>query len=111
MPAEPPLKLFLGGLSVTMGNPKVMVFYLALLPSIIDMQALDGLGYAELVVVTAPRAGCGFRRLRASRRPRPATVHQRQRHPDGQQDVRAWSWPAPPRRSRPADAAECPDAG
>jgi threonine/homoserine/homoserine lactone efflux protein len=52
MPAEPPLKLFLAGLSVTMGNPKVMVFYLALLPSIIDMQALDGLGYAELVAVT-----------------------------------------------------------
>lgn len=52
MPVEPPLKLFLGGLSVTMGNPKVMVFYLALLPSIIDMQALDGLGYAELVAVT-----------------------------------------------------------
>ncbi len=52
IPAEPPLRLFLAGLSVTMGNPKVMVFYLALLPSIIDMQALDGLGYAELVVVT-----------------------------------------------------------
>lgn len=53
MPAEPPLKLFLAGLSVTMGNPKVMVFYLALLPSIIDMQAMDGLGYVELVAVTA----------------------------------------------------------
>ncbi|MHB2167481.1 LysE family translocator [Alsobacter sp. R-9] len=53
VPAEKPLRLFLAGLSVTMGNPKVMVFYLALLPSLIDMTALDGLGYAELVAVTA----------------------------------------------------------
>ncbi len=53
VPAEAPLRLFLAGLSVTMGNPKVMVFYLALLPSLIDMAALDGLGYAELVLVTA----------------------------------------------------------
>lgn len=52
-PGEPPGRLFLAGLSVTMGNPKVMVFYLALLPSLIDMTALDGLGYAELVAVTA----------------------------------------------------------
>jgi len=52
-PGEPAGRLFLAGLSVTMGNPKVMVFYLALLPSLIDMTALDGLGYAELVAVTA----------------------------------------------------------
>ena len=30
-------ELFLGGLAVTMGNPKVMVFYLALLPNLIDL--------------------------------------------------------------------------
>ena len=36
---DKPVRLFLAGLAVTMGNPKVMVFYLALLPSLIDLQA------------------------------------------------------------------------
>src|SRR5918992_3542427 len=31
-------QMFLAGLAVTMGNPKIMVFYLALLPAIIDLQ-------------------------------------------------------------------------
>ena len=52
-PREHPARLFLAGLSVTMGNPKVMVFYLALLPNIIDLRGLTALGYAELVGVTA----------------------------------------------------------
>jgi threonine/homoserine/homoserine lactone efflux protein len=50
--AEHPAKLFLGGLAVTMGNPKVMVFYLALLPTIIDLTRVTLLGYAELVTAT-----------------------------------------------------------
>jgi threonine/homoserine/homoserine lactone efflux protein len=49
---EHPVKLFLGGLAVTMGNPKVMVFYLALLPTILDLTRVTALGYAELVTVT-----------------------------------------------------------
>ncbi|KAB2914868.1 MAG: LysE family translocator [Hyphomicrobiaceae bacterium] len=47
-----PLRLFLAGLAVTMGNPKVMVFYLALLPSIIDLAAVSVLGWLELSAVT-----------------------------------------------------------
>jgi threonine/homoserine/homoserine lactone efflux protein len=35
-----------------MGNPKVMVFYLALLPSILDLGRVTPAGYAGLVVVT-----------------------------------------------------------
>lgn len=50
--AEHPARLFLGGLAVTMGNPKVMVFYLALLPTIIDLTRVTLLGYAELVLAT-----------------------------------------------------------
>lgn len=50
--AENPAKLFLGGLAVTMGNPKVMIFYLALLPTIIDLTRVTLLGYAELVLAT-----------------------------------------------------------
>ncbi len=50
--AEHPAKVFLGGLAVTMGNPKVMVFYLALLPTIVDLTRITLLGYAELVGAT-----------------------------------------------------------
>lgn len=50
--AEHPARLFLGGLAVTLGNPKVMVFYLALLPTLFDLTAVTMLGYAELVAVT-----------------------------------------------------------
>lgn len=41
--------LFLTGLALTIGNPKIMVFYLALLPSLIDMKAITPLGLVELV--------------------------------------------------------------
>jgi threonine/homoserine/homoserine lactone efflux protein len=43
------LKLFLAGMTVTLGNPKIMMFYMALLPSIIDIQAVTMVGWAELV--------------------------------------------------------------
>jgi len=49
---ERPLRLFLAGLAVTMGNPKVMVFYLALLPALIDTARVTLAGYAALVAVT-----------------------------------------------------------
>jgi len=50
--AERPIRLFLAGLSLTLGNPKTMVFYLALLPNLIDLASITPLGYAELVLVT-----------------------------------------------------------
>ena len=49
---ENPVMLFAAGLAVTLGNPKTMVFYMALLPSIIDLAAVTVLGFAELVAVT-----------------------------------------------------------
>ena len=45
------LRMFLTGLAVTIGNPKIMVFYLALLPAIIDTASVTAAGLAELVVV------------------------------------------------------------
>jgi threonine/homoserine/homoserine lactone efflux protein len=57
---EKPLRLFLGGLAVTMGNPKVMVFYLALLPALIDTARVTIVGYAELVAVTLGVLGLVF---------------------------------------------------
>lgn len=46
---QSPLKLFLAGMTVTLGNPKIMMFYMALLPSIIDVGAVTMVGWAELV--------------------------------------------------------------
>ena len=42
-------KMFLAGLTVTLGNPKIMIFYVALLPSIIDLAGVTLVGWAELV--------------------------------------------------------------
>lgn len=47
-----PFKLFLTGMAVTMGNPKIMMFYMALLPTIIDIRHVTLIGWAELVAVT-----------------------------------------------------------
>jgi threonine/homoserine/homoserine lactone efflux protein len=43
-------RLFAAGMAVTLGNPKIMVFYLALLPAIIDLKAVTLIGWAELTV-------------------------------------------------------------
>jgi threonine/homoserine/homoserine lactone efflux protein len=54
MPSEDsPAKLFLAGMAVTLGNPKIMMFYLALLPTIIDLGAVTVLGWAELTLTMA----------------------------------------------------------
>lgn len=45
-----PVRMFLAGMAVTLGNPKIMVFYLALLPSIINVEAITLLGWAELAL-------------------------------------------------------------
>jgi threonine/homoserine/homoserine lactone efflux protein len=47
------LKLFAAGMAVTLGNPKIMMFYLALLPTIIDLASVTVLGWAELTVTMA----------------------------------------------------------
>ncbi|GLQ57027.1 lysine transporter LysE [Devosia nitrariae] len=43
-------KLFLTGMTVTLGNPKIMMFYLALLPTILDLSAVGLVGWAELTL-------------------------------------------------------------
>ncbi|MGD1876405.1 MAG: LysE family translocator [Kiloniellaceae bacterium] len=42
-------RLFAAGMAVTLGNPKIMVFYLALLPAIIDLKAMTVPGWLELI--------------------------------------------------------------
>ncbi|CAN5171592.1 LysE family translocator [soil metagenome] len=43
--------LFFAGLSISLGNPKVIGFYVALLPNLIDLDHAGLLGYAELAGV------------------------------------------------------------
>ena len=45
-------RLFLGGLAVTLGNPKTIVFYLALMPNLFDLKLVTPFAYAELVAIT-----------------------------------------------------------
>lgn len=45
------IEMFLAGFAVTIGNPKIMVFYLALLPSIIELNEVSFGIWAELVLV------------------------------------------------------------
>jgi threonine/homoserine/homoserine lactone efflux protein len=47
------IKLFLTGMAVTLGNPKIMMFYLALLPTIIDLGSVTLVGWAELTLTMA----------------------------------------------------------
>lgn len=54
MPSQDsPLKLFAAGMAVTLGNPKIMMFYLALLPMIIDLASVSIVGWLELTLTMA----------------------------------------------------------
>lgn len=44
------VKLFAAGMAVTLGNPKIMVFYLALLPAIIDLAEVTVAGWLALTL-------------------------------------------------------------
>ena len=89
---DSPAKLFLAGMAVTLGNPKIMMFYLALLPTIIDLGSVTMLGWAELTVTMAivliaidlawaARRGAGAKA--AEEQPRHADRQPRQRHHHG----------------------------
>ena len=50
---DSPLRMFLAGMAVTLGNPKIMMFYLALLPTIIDLGSVTVAGWLELTLTMA----------------------------------------------------------
>ena len=50
---DSPAKLFFAGMAVTLGNPKIMMFYLALLPTIIDLASVTVAGWLELTLTMA----------------------------------------------------------
>ncbi|WP_114811387.1 LysE family translocator [Paraburkholderia kururiensis] len=45
---QSPWRMFVAGLMVTLGNPKIMVFYLALLPTIVDLSRVGTVAWLEL---------------------------------------------------------------
>jgi threonine/homoserine/homoserine lactone efflux protein len=47
-PQQKPLKLFLGSLTLTLGNPKPMIFFVALLPTVVPLETLSYYGYVEV---------------------------------------------------------------
>ena len=47
-PCGADFRLFVTGMAITLGNPKLMAFYLALLPSIVDLARISLIGWAEL---------------------------------------------------------------
>jgi threonine/homoserine/homoserine lactone efflux protein len=51
--ARSPWKLFLAGMAVTLGNPKIMMFYMALLPTIVDLRAITLGDWAGLTLTMA----------------------------------------------------------
>ncbi|MBU9676139.1 LysE family translocator [Burkholderia multivorans] len=46
---QSPVRMFVAGTLVTLGNPKIMLFYLALLPTIVDLTHVGVVAWAELV--------------------------------------------------------------
>jgi threonine/homoserine/homoserine lactone efflux protein len=63
-PATAPLELdaaleqtrwqaFAGSLTLTLGNPKPMLFFLALLPTVVPLERLDATGFAEIACAIA----------------------------------------------------------
>jgi threonine/homoserine/homoserine lactone efflux protein len=45
------LQLFMGSLALTLGNPKTMVFFLAVLPTVVDLKHLTVGGFCEIAMV------------------------------------------------------------
>jgi threonine/homoserine/homoserine lactone efflux protein len=72
---------FVGSLTLTLGNPKPMLFFLALLPTVVPLERLDATGFAAIAfaiavilplvlgmyVLAASRARRWFRSPRATR--------------------------------------------
>jgi threonine/homoserine/homoserine lactone efflux protein len=46
-------RLFLTGVAINLGNPKVIVFFLALLPTVVDLSNLTPFGFTELALIIA----------------------------------------------------------
>ncbi len=52
-PVRRPRALFWGGLTLTLSNPKPMLFFLALLPTVVPLETLNAFGHLEIVAAIA----------------------------------------------------------
>jgi len=48
--AQKPWRMFLAGMAITLGNPKIMVFYLAVVPTLLDLAHLTLAAWSELTL-------------------------------------------------------------
>ena len=69
---QSPWRMFGAGLTITLGNPKIMVFYLALLPTLVDLNRVGAAAWIELtaimfVVLAAVDIGWALLAVRARR--------------------------------------------
>jgi threonine/homoserine/homoserine lactone efflux protein len=44
-------QLFFGSLALTLGNPKVVIFFVSILPTVVDLETLNLLGFVELSAI------------------------------------------------------------
>ena len=44
--------MFFAGMMITLGNPKIVIFYVALLPALVDLSRMTLLAWGELAAVT-----------------------------------------------------------
>ena len=51
--SQRPSRLFAASLALTLGNPKTMVFFLALLPTVVELDRLTAAGFAEIAAIIA----------------------------------------------------------
>jgi len=51
--SQHPSRLFAGSLALTLGNPKTIVFFLALLPTVVKLDSLSVAGFAEIAAAIA----------------------------------------------------------
>jgi threonine/homoserine/homoserine lactone efflux protein len=69
--AERSSRLFLGSLALTLANPKTMVFFLALLPTVVELERLDLAGFLEItatICIVLPLVLGGYTLLAANAR-------------------------------------------
>ncbi|MGU3418725.1 LysE family translocator [Methylobacterium sp. D54C] len=72
-----PWTSFVAGLTITLGNSKTIVFYLAILPTLVDLRGVTAADFVSLVVITAavlftvmtPYAALAARARESLRRP------------------------------------------
>ena len=97
-------RAFFGSLSLTLGNPKVMIFFLSIMPLVVDVRTLTPLAIAELAATS--RARHLLRRSRLTRSPPTAPARSSARpapcaSPVAPPAARWRAWRSPSRRGEP----------